>query len=65
MSPLGWLGAGRFLEEEDLELLSNKARQRVSSLLQPVVSRSHEMINSVGRSGKRGCLEEASRPLLE
>lgn len=58
------MGTGKFPEEEDQEPLSNKAKQRVSSLLQSVVSESNEMINMVGRLEKRTAWKKSLKLVL-
>lgn len=58
------MGTGKFPEEEDQEPLSNKAKQRASSLLQSVVSESNEMINMVGRLGKRTAWKKSLKLVL-
>lgn len=58
------MGTGKFPEEEDQEPLSNEAKQRASSLLQSVVSESNEMINMVGRLGKRTAWKKSLKLVL-
>lgn len=60
----GWLGTGKFPEEEDQGPLSNEAKQRAISLLQSVISESNGMINMVGRLGKRTAWKKSLKLVL-